>query len=485
METIHFKTVDPVSQNLLRRASEKGLALNWERYEKQQPQDGFLRLGLSCPYGCMQGPCRIDPYGRGADRGICGLDRDGMAAAFLLRLALQGVLETMQACPTDHHSPEVVWPAPLDQMAGTALSALGGAPLSTREIPESAAMLVRPSASPEALVRQAVRLGLLCIAIAEQGPSKDPSASLAFRAGYGLLAGEAILIGIAGRVPESLVQALLTETAGSKNPEVRLVSLGDWLPAGGKLLPIACTSGEAETVLSSGRINLLLAGPGCDPGLTALCGTMKIPLVKSCGNPEAATILTQARTAFTNRTSPSFNPDATLIGEGRVNFGVRAVADALTAAASAKIALIGGADTLFQSLGHLPVELAKALAGADHAVASWGDAALWMVKQDLPVGILGAGEGPLAAVRALANAGRLSALKGICFTGLKGCGDFSLSLGLAALGQKVLVATPLPLWGSEKVRTDLMKSLAAAGGTLAHFDHPAQADEILDWFVKS
>ena len=47
MESIHFKTVDPVSQELLRGASRRGLGLNWERYEKQQPQDGFLRLGLS------------------------------------------------------------------------------------------------------------------------------------------------------------------------------------------------------------------------------------------------------------------------------------------------------------------------------------------------------------------------------------------------------------------------------------------------------
>jgi carbon-monoxide dehydrogenase catalytic subunit len=72
METIHFKTVDPVSQELLRDASRKGIALNWERYEKQQPQDGFLRLGLCCPYGCMQGPCRIDPFGRGAQNGTEG-----------------------------------------------------------------------------------------------------------------------------------------------------------------------------------------------------------------------------------------------------------------------------------------------------------------------------------------------------------------------------------------------------------------------------
>ena len=46
-----------------------------------------------------------------------------------------------------------------------------------------------------------------------------------------------------------------------KNPEVRLISLGDWIPAGKNFLPIVCTSGEAETVLSSGKVNLLLAGP--------------------------------------------------------------------------------------------------------------------------------------------------------------------------------------------------------------------------------
>jgi hypothetical protein len=167
METIHFKTVDPVSQDLLRGASQKGLLLKWERYEKQQPQDGFLRLGLSCPYGCMQGPCRIDPYGRGADRGICGLDRDSMAAAFLLRLALQGVLETMQAYPAGDG--EIAWPAPLDKQAAAAVAATGGAPVSTREIFASAAMLARPSGTPEELVRQAVRLGLLGIGIAQEG----------------------------------------------------------------------------------------------------------------------------------------------------------------------------------------------------------------------------------------------------------------------------------------------------------------------------
>jgi carbon-monoxide dehydrogenase catalytic subunit len=484
METIHFKTVDPVSQDLLRRASQRGLGLNWERYEKQQPQDGFLRLGLSCPYGCMQGPCRIDPYGRGADRGICGLDRDGMAAAFLLRLTLQGILETIQAHRAGNCQGEIAWPAPLDKHAAAALAAVGGGPVSTGEILASAALLARPSANAEELVRQAVRLGILGIGIAEEARIAEQSAgSRGCRAGYGLLAGEAVTIGLAGRVPAAQVEALLK--AGGKKPEVRLVSLGDWLPAGEAFLPIVCTSGEAETVLSSGKINLLLAGPQCDPGIPALCAQMNVPVCRSTDNPAAAAVLKQARAAFDRRVPCSFSPDQVLIGEARVSMGEREIQAAMKDGSSTKIALLGGADTLLQSLGHLPVELTKALRGESIAVASWGDAALWMLKQDLPVGILEAEEGPLSAVRALAAVGKLSDIQGICFTGLRNCREFTRALGLAALGLKVSLAVPVPVWGSEKVRMALRENLAAAGGILALFDHPAQGDELLEWFLRA
>ena len=112
METIHLKTVDPVSQALLQSAAARGLDLNWERYEKLQPQDGFLRAGLSCPFGCLQGPCRIDPFGRGADLGICGLDRDRMVAALLLRLCLNGVLEALGDLPANDNFRVPAWPVP-------------------------------------------------------------------------------------------------------------------------------------------------------------------------------------------------------------------------------------------------------------------------------------------------------------------------------------------------------------------------------------
>ena len=88
-------------------------------------------------------------------------------------------------------------------------------------------------------------------------------------------------------------------------------------------------------------------------------------------------------------------------------------------------------------------------------------------------------------MKALAASGRLKDVKGICYTGMKSCQDLAAALGLAGLGLRVGMAVPLPLWGSEKVRNLLQEKLAAMGGSLTHFDHPAQAEEILDWFLKN
>jgi hypothetical protein len=275
----------------------------------------------------------------------------------------------------------------------------------------------------------------------------------------------------------------MAQTSGLKNPEVRVVSLGDWIPCNGNFLPIVCTSGEAETVLNSGKVNLLLAGEGTDPGILSLCAKMNLPALCAGKNPSAAEILQKAREAFNRRTPGAFAPDAALIGKGRLTNDAKDLEGLWKG--NPGIALLGGSDTLFHSLGHLPVELAKGLRGQELEVASWGDAALWMVKQDLPVAILDAQDGPLAAVRVLARTARLASLKGIFFAGIKSNREFTLALGLAALGLKVSLSTPLPLWGSEKVRTLLRENLAAAGGILNHPDHPATADEILDWFLRS
>lgn len=58
----------------------------FNRYQLQQPQCGFGKLGICCQL-CSHGPCRIT---RKTDRGICGATADTIAARNLVRLATHG-----------------------------------------------------------------------------------------------------------------------------------------------------------------------------------------------------------------------------------------------------------------------------------------------------------------------------------------------------------------------------------------------------------
>ena len=493
MDTIHLKTVDPLSQDLLKSAFQRGIKLNWDRYEKLQPQDGFLRVGLSCPYGCLQGPCRIDPLGRGPERGLCGLDRDRMVAALLLRLTLNGVLEAMNDGATGSGKTAGISLSPaLDKIFSKAIKNLGGEKLSMEEVSRSALYLNRPMESPEALILQALRLGALALGLMEKPKSAKGSASPSLKVGYGLLAQKQFLTGVCGRPSAKLLETVQKEVSRSFQDDGDLVSLGDWIAFKGSLLPCVCSSGEAELVLSSGKIDLLIAGPGTDPSMIELCRSLSIPLISTEDPKKTTDIFRQAKEKAGGGSKPPFTPDPSLVEETEVIVSADQMGATWKKEASGKVALLGGADHLQQSLGWIPGEVAFSLRGKKYGVAGWGDAALWMMKRGLasskqksPVRILDEGEGPLLAVKALAGSGRLKELRGVCFTGLKSCRDLGVALGLATLGVRVCVAVPLPLWGSEGVRKLLEEKLAAQGGSLTHFDHPAHAQEIVDWFLKN
>ena len=482
METIHFKTVDPISQELLRSASDRGIQLSWDRYEKLQPQDGFLRIGLSCPYGCLQGPCRIDPFGRGAERGICGLDKDQMAAALLLRLALQGTLEAQGAAGTVDLSRT----GPLDGVISAAAAKLGGGPLAVDEIAKTALLLSRPAGSPESLVIQALRLSLLALGFLDKRAAQPGGATLPLQAGYGLLAGKEVVIGVCGQPSAEFVETLAAEVSRELPGRGQVVSLGSWIPLAKGYLPCVCTSGEAELLISSGKIHLLVAGPGTDPAVKELCGRLGIS-VASEKDPAGELIRDVRRFA-------SLHPQKTFIFDPAHMEEVQVIQTSTKlqqTVLGARLALLGGTDMPQQPLGWIPGELAAALRGAGWPVAAWGDAGLWITKRGQasrentpPVCILDGEQGPLTAVRAFAASGKPSTSLKVCYAGLKSCQDLAVMLGLAELGFKVSVAVPLPLWGSEAVRSLLQEKLAAQGGTLAHFDHPAHAQELLDWFLK-
>ena len=95
-ERVLRRTIDPAAQAMLSLAEKQGLETAWDRLEKQQPQCGFGELGLCCRH-CNMGPCRIDPFGEGPSRGVCGATADTMVARGLLRAIAAGA-----AAHSDH-----------------------------------------------------------------------------------------------------------------------------------------------------------------------------------------------------------------------------------------------------------------------------------------------------------------------------------------------------------------------------------------------
>lgn len=83
------KTIDLASQKILDLADQKGIRTIWDRFSAQSPQCGFGELGICCR-NCLQGPCRIDPFGEAATQGACGASADTIVARNLCRAIAAG-----------------------------------------------------------------------------------------------------------------------------------------------------------------------------------------------------------------------------------------------------------------------------------------------------------------------------------------------------------------------------------------------------------
>jgi carbon-monoxide dehydrogenase catalytic subunit len=103
VKDVRDRSIDPASQEMLDLCQRAGLETAWDRLEKQQPQCGFGELGLCCR-NCNMGPCRIDPFGEGASKGVCGANADIIVARNFLRSIAAGAPLTPITLAT--------WPTP-------------------------------------------------------------------------------------------------------------------------------------------------------------------------------------------------------------------------------------------------------------------------------------------------------------------------------------------------------------------------------------
>src|SRR5512143_1751597 len=83
------KSINADTQAMLELAHKRGIETVWDRLEKQQPQCGYCNLGTSCRI-CTMGPCRVDPFGDGPQKGVCGADADIIVARNLARMIAAG-----------------------------------------------------------------------------------------------------------------------------------------------------------------------------------------------------------------------------------------------------------------------------------------------------------------------------------------------------------------------------------------------------------
>ncbi|MDA8341821.1 MAG: anaerobic carbon-monoxide dehydrogenase catalytic subunit [Actinomycetota bacterium] len=82
-------TINEDAQAMLEEARREGIETAWDRLAAQEPQCGYCVLGVSCR-NCAMGPCRIDPFGEGPQKGVCGADADVIVARNLGRMIAGG-----------------------------------------------------------------------------------------------------------------------------------------------------------------------------------------------------------------------------------------------------------------------------------------------------------------------------------------------------------------------------------------------------------
>jgi carbon-monoxide dehydrogenase catalytic subunit len=88
-DNVRKLSINNDAREMLVRAREEGIETVWDRLAAQKPQCGYCSMGVSCR-NCAMGPCRVDPFGVGPQKGVCGADADIIVARNLGRTIAAG-----------------------------------------------------------------------------------------------------------------------------------------------------------------------------------------------------------------------------------------------------------------------------------------------------------------------------------------------------------------------------------------------------------
>ena len=424
MEFIQRKTADRAVNHFLLKAADQEITIAWDRFEGQLPECGFCESGLSCR-DCLQGPCIAHPFKDQSKLGVCGKNRDVLAAQSLLRLVLKGTMgyldrlndfvEEVQAGAVDPLDPgqaEQIVKAILDLMHTGNSAVVNEYPALLVEGWKATGILPRGIANDVFKASQLLEGGfgemeetlLWTFKTALLGGMaarlQDNLKAAVFGAtvpselevNLGVLNDDAPIILVYGPVSPVLKQKI-AKAAGEKNIAVMGVCTDPLVPPY-RFFPVT-TYVSQEIPLMTGAVDLIVAGSQfVNPSLADIAKDWKVTVVATDGlhqHPDsdafAQQIAEQAAQAFEMRTNIARDipmvKESAVMGYSGTQLEINKILDALERRKIRGIAILAGSNNVKYTQDEGLVTIAKQLLANDILCISEGEASVGLAKYRL------------------------------------------------------------------------------------------------------
>ena len=424
MEFIQRKTADRAVNHFLLKAADQEITVAWDRFEGQLPECGFCESGLSCR-DCLQGPCISHPFRDQSKLGVCGKDKDILAAQSLLRLVLKGTLSYLDQLndfadgvqagsvkPADKKQAEKTLKAILDLMHTGNSEVVDEFPAALVEGWKAAGIAPRGIANDVFKASQRLEGGfsdmeetllwsfktalLGCMADRLQQRLKaavfGDTAASELEVNLGILKKDVPTILLCGPISPLLKQKI-AKAAEEKNVSVMGVCTDPLLPPY-RFFPVT-TYVSQEIPLMTGAVDLIVAGSQfVNPSLAEVAKDWKVTVVPTDGLNQnqnsdafAQKIVEQAQHAFEMRQNITRDipmvKEAAVMGYSAANVDIKKIVAALDAGKIKGIAILAGSNNVKYTQDEVLVTIAKQLLANDILCISEGEASVSLAKYRL------------------------------------------------------------------------------------------------------
>ncbi|HWJ03560.1 MAG TPA: hypothetical protein VNU93_07740 [Verrucomicrobiae bacterium] len=497
MRQVRRKTVDSTARSYFLKAKDEGVNLSWNNYEDSLPQDGFNLIGLSC-FDCLQGPCRLNPFGQNEARTICGLGKKDLVLNHLVRLGtandwrqmgfsvmgkLKAKVESGELNGESLKDVAAKWQLEVEnpsQIISGLKQKLAGfghtKPINKFQAPEEALADLKRLAAQTA--------DYLALVNDLAGALDSEGITNVRELGLGTLNPEAVNVCLQGVSPAVLAYA--AELSAELRQQAidlgaidgfNIVLAGDF----SQFHAFATVGNHAsvEFALLTGLVDLYLVGnevAGCGKNVAE-----KYHTVIAGGAPEREALrelFLQAMQAFTKRDQAKVRPEVQYM-EAEFAVGPDVIKVKLSEGTTKGICIIGGGSNVKVTSDQAAQEIVNELKGQDIVCLTYGNSAVTLAKY----GYLAAqSEQAVYSLGSEAQAAQLvQYIRGYkdskivaVFPELSSAWDFQVALALAEAGAKVFTGVKLPIDGSETV--------SKAMAEIAHCEPKALPDRVREYF---